>query len=106
MSTTSPPQTNRWVVLVIACLAQFMVVLDVTIVNVALPSIQRGLHFSSSSLQWVVNGYTLIFGGFLLLGGRAADLLGRRRLFIAGVALFSAASLLNGLAQSPTMLIV
>ncbi len=77
-----------------------MVVLDATIVNVALPSIQRGLHFSAASLQWVVNGYTLIFGGFLLLGGRAADLLGRKRLFVAGVALFSVASLLNGLAQS------
>jgi EmrB/QacA subfamily drug resistance transporter len=105
-STSSSQNVNRWLVLVIACLAQFMVVLDVTIVNVALPSIQRGLHFSSSSLQWVVNGYTLIFGGFLLLGGRAADLLGRKRLFMAGVALFSLASLLNGLAQSPTMLIV
>ena len=77
-----------------------MVVLDATIVNVALPSIQRGLHFSPANLQWVVNAYTLIFGGFLLLGGRAADLLGRKRLFVAGVVLFSAASLLNGLAQS------
>ena len=98
--------TNRWLILVIACLAQFMVVLDATVVNVALPSIQRGLHFSPSSLQWVVNAYTLIFGGFLLLGGRAGDLLGRKRLFVAGVALFSAASLLNGLAQTSTMLIV
>jgi EmrB/QacA subfamily drug resistance transporter len=106
-SSASPSKgVNRWLVLVIACLAQFMVVLDVTIVNVALPSIQRGLHFSSSNLQWVVNAYTLIFGGFLLLGGRAADLIGRKRLFMAGVALFSFASLLNGLAQSPTMLIV
>ncbi|MFL5828875.1 MAG: MFS transporter [Solirubrobacteraceae bacterium] len=97
--------TNRWLILVIACLAQFMVVLDATIVNVALPSIQRGLHFSPADLQWVVNAYTLIFGGFLLLGGRAADLLGRKRLFAAGIALFSAASLLNGLAQSSGMLI-
>jgi EmrB/QacA subfamily drug resistance transporter len=97
--------TNRWLVLVIACLAQFMVVLDATIVNVALPSIQHGLNFSSSDLQWVVNAYTLVFGGFLMLGGRAADLLGRRRLFVAGVALFSFASLLNGVAQSSTMLI-
>jgi EmrB/QacA subfamily drug resistance transporter len=97
---------NRWLVLVIACLAQFMVVLDATVVNVALPSIQHGLHFTASSLQWVVNGYTLIFGGFLLLGGRAADLLGRQKLFMAGIALFSAASLFNGLAQSPTMLII
>src|SRR5258708_4963257 len=89
--------SNRWVVLVIACLAQFMVVLDSTVVNVALPAIQSGLHFSPANLQWIVNGYTLVFGGFLMLGGRAADLLGRRRLFVAGVVLFSAASLLNGL---------
>ena len=97
---------NPWLVLVIACLAQFMVVLDATVVNIALPSVQRGLHFSAADLQWVVNGYTLIFGGFLLLGGRAADLLGRKRLFVAGVILFSAASLLNGVAQSSGMLIV
>jgi EmrB/QacA subfamily drug resistance transporter len=98
--------TSKWLVLVIACLAQFMVVLDATIVNVALPSIQRGLDFSASSLPWVVNAYTLIFGGFLLLGGRAADLIGRKRLFVIGIAVFSLASLLNGLAQSSTMLIV
>src|SRR5437588_11827998 len=83
-----------------------MVVLDATIVNVALPSIQRGLHFSVSSLPWVVNAYTLIFGGFLMLGGRASDLIGRKRLFAAGIALSSLASLLNGVAQSPTMLIL
>jgi EmrB/QacA subfamily drug resistance transporter len=82
-----------------------MVVLDVTIVNVALPSIQRGLGFSPASLQWVVNAYTLVFGGFLLLGGRASDLLGRKRLFMAGIVLFSFASLLNGFAQTPAMLI-
>jgi EmrB/QacA subfamily drug resistance transporter len=108
-TAASPPAssraTSKWLVLVIACLAQFMVVLDVTIVNIALPSVQRGLHFSASNLQWIVNGYTLVFGGFLLLGGRAADLLGRRRLFVAGVILFSAASLLNGVAQSSGMLI-
>jgi EmrB/QacA subfamily drug resistance transporter len=97
---------NRWLILVIACLAQFMVVLDVTVVNVALPSIQRGLHFSPSNLQWVVNAYTLIFGGFLLLGGRVSDLVGRKRLFTVGVALFSLASMLNGLASSPAMLVV
>jgi EmrB/QacA subfamily drug resistance transporter len=96
---------NPWLVLVIACLAQFMVVLDSSIVNIALPRIQSGLHFSSANLQWVVNGYTLVFGGFLLLGGRAADLLGRKRLFVAGVVLFTAASLLNGLAQNSAMLI-
>src|ERR1700727_413015 len=118
MSATSietPPTTagasegrhvNKWLILVIACMAQFMVVLDITVVNIALPSIQTGLKFSSANLQWVVNGYTLIFGGFLLLGGRAADLMGRKRLFVAGVILFSAASLLNGLAQSSGMLIV
>src|SRR5947209_16022863 len=96
---------NRWLVLVLVCVAQFMVVLDATIVNVALPSIQRGLHFSPVSLQWIVNAYTLVFGGFLLLGGRAADLLGRQRLFIAGVALFSVASLVNGIATSAGMLV-
>jgi EmrB/QacA subfamily drug resistance transporter len=96
---------NPWLVLVIACFAQFMVVLDASVVNIALPSVQRGLHFSATDLQWVVNGYTLIFGGFLLLGGRAADLVGRKRLFVAGVVLFSAASLLNGFAQSSGMLI-
>jgi len=92
-------------VLVIACLAQFMVVLDASVVNIALPSVQRGLHFSAANLQWVVNSYTLIFGGFLLLGGRLADLLGRKRLFVAGVILFTGASLLNGVAQSSGMLI-
>jgi MFS family permease len=103
---SSTSQSNRWLILAIACLAQFMVVLDNTIVNVALASVQRGLHFSPDNLQWVINAYTLVFGGFLMLGGRAADLLGRRRLFVAGVVLFSAASLLNGLAQSSTMLIL
>jgi EmrB/QacA subfamily drug resistance transporter len=104
---TSAPRraVNPWVVLVIVGLAQFMVILDATIVNVALPSIQRGLRFSTDSLQWVVNAYTLSFGGFLLLGGRAADLLGRKRLFVAGIALFSAASLLNGLAGSAAVLV-
>ncbi len=107
MSATAESRaSNRWMILVIACLAQFMVVLDATIVNVALPSIQRGLGFSPANLAWVVNAYTLVFGGFLLLGGRASDLLGRKRLFMAGIALFSLASLFNGLAQSSTMLIV
>src|ERR1700760_2682267 len=97
---------NPWLVLIIACLAQFMVVLDASVVNIALPSVQRGLHFTPANLQWIVNAYTLVFGGFLLLGGRAADLLGRKRLFVAGIILFSAASLLNGLAQTSGMLIV
>jgi MFS family permease len=96
---------NPWVTLTVLAVAQFVVVLDLTIVNVALPHIQRDLHFSTDALQWVVNAYTLLFGGFLLLGGRAADLLGRRRLFIGGVALFTAASLVAGLSQSASMLI-
>ncbi len=98
-------RANKWLVLVVVGLAQFMVILDATIVNVALPSIQHGLHFSASSLQWVVNAYTLTFGGFLMLGGRAADLVGRKRLFMAGIVVFSAASLLNGLAGSAELLV-
>jgi EmrB/QacA subfamily drug resistance transporter len=91
---------------VIVGLAQFMVVLDATVVNVALPSIQRGLHFSTGNLQWVINAYALTFGGFLLFGGRAGDIFGRRRLFALGIALFSAASLFNGLAGSAAELVV
>jgi EmrB/QacA subfamily drug resistance transporter len=98
-------EPNRWLVLVLVCIAQFMVILDAPIVNVALPSIQRGLHFSVSDLQWIVNAYTLVFGGFLLLGGRAGDLLGRKRLFLGGVVVFTAASLLDGLSTSSGMLI-
>src|SRR4030081_3517414 len=85
-----------WLVLVLVCLGQFMVVLDATVVNVALPSIRRGLAFAPADLQWVVNAYTLTFGGFLLLGGRAADLFGRQRIFLAGLAIFSLSSLVNG----------
>ena len=92
-------------VLVLVCLAQFMVILDVSIVNVALPSIRAGLGFSTTGLQWVVNAYTITFGGFLMLGGRAADLLGRRRVFLAGTALFSLASLLCALASSRGLLV-
>jgi EmrB/QacA subfamily drug resistance transporter len=91
--------------LVLVCLAQFMVILDVSIVNVALPSIRSGLRFSTTGLQWVVNAYTITFGGFLMLGGRAADLLGRRRVFLLGTALFSAASLLCALASSRGLLV-
>lgn len=97
---------NKWVILALLALAQFMVVLDVAIVNVALPSINRDLQFAAGSLQWVVTAYTLTFGGFLLLGGRASDLYGRRRLFIWSVTAFGLASLACGLAQSDTMLIV
>ena len=96
---------NPWVVLVLICLAQFMVVLDATIVNVALPSIQKDLGLSEANLQWIINAYTLVFGGFLLLGGRAGDLLGRKRLFLIGLVIFTAASLLNGLAASSGMLV-
>ena len=99
-------ENNNWVTLVLVCLAQFMVILDATIVNVALPTIQKDLKFSQADLQWVVNSYTLMFGGFLLLGGRAADILGRKRIFIAGTIVFSVASLLNGLATSSGQLIV
>src|SRR6201993_1628794 len=87
-------------VLAIACVAQFMVVLDVSIVNVALPQIGRELHYSRVGLQWVINAYVLTFAGFLLLGGRAADLFGRKRVFIGGLGLFSLASLAGGLAQT------
>ncbi len=97
---------NKWIVLALLALAQFMVVLDVAIVNVALPSIARDLHFAPSNLQWVITAYTLTFGGFLLLGGRAADLYGRRKLFIGSVTAFALASLACGLAQSDTMLII
>jgi EmrB/QacA subfamily drug resistance transporter len=93
-------------ILALVSLVQLMVIIDVSIVNVALPSMKIALHFSESDLQWVVNAYTLVFGGFLLLGGRAADLLGRRRVLMGGLALFTAASLACGLAQSEGMLIV
>jgi EmrB/QacA subfamily drug resistance transporter len=96
---------NRKTLLVLVCLAQLMVILDVSIVNVALPSIKGGLHFSTTGLQWVVNAYTLTFAGFLLLGGRAADLLGRRRVFLAGTALFALASLACAVADSSTLLV-
>src|SRR6201990_2162595 len=97
--------TNPWVVLVLICLAQFMVVLDATIVNVALPSIQKDLHLSDGSLQWIVNPSPPVFGGFLLLGGRAGDLLGRKRLFLIGLVIFTGASLLDGLANTEGLLI-
>src|SRR3954464_9224809 len=96
---------SRWLALAVLAVAQFMVVLDVTIVNVALPAIQTDLGFSADGLQWVVNAYTLAFGGLLLLGGRAADMLGRRRLFLIGLGLFGAASLAGGFAGSSSMLI-
>src|SRR5881227_3411270 len=97
---------HRWRVLAVVATAFFMTILDVSIVNVALPSIGRDLHFSQANLQWVITAYAIAFGGFLLLGGRAADLLGRRRVFMAGVALFTIASLVCGLAQNEGMLII
>jgi EmrB/QacA subfamily drug resistance transporter len=97
---------NKWVDLALLALEQFMVVLDIAIVNVALPSINRELHFAAGGLQWVITAYTLTFGGFLLLGGRAADLYGRRRIFLVSVTMFAIVSLLCGFAQSDTMLIV
>jgi EmrB/QacA subfamily drug resistance transporter len=102
-SQTAPDR--RWIALAVLVAAQFMVVLDVAIVNVALPSIKTDLHFTQSSLQWVITAYALMFGGFLLLGGRMADLLGRRRLFIAGITLFTVSSLLAGFAWSESSLI-
>ncbi|MDA0179807.1 MFS transporter [Solirubrobacter phytolaccae] len=96
---------SRWLALAVLALAQFMVVLDVTIVNVALPAIQTDLGFSAEGLQWVVNSYTLTFGGLLLLGGRMSDILGRRRLFLIGLGLFAAASLAGGFATSEGSLI-
>src|SRR5947209_5799688 len=101
----SKHSTNPWLVLVLICMAQFMVVLDATIVNVALPSIQKDLGLSEANLQWIINAYTLVLGGFLLLGGRAGDLLGRKRLFLIGLVIFTGASLLDGLAVSSGMLI-
>lgn len=96
---------SAWAVLALACVSQFMVILDASIVNVALPSIQRDLGFTVTGLGWVVNGYLLTFAGFMLLGGRAADLFGQRRMLVAGLFLFSAASLLGGLASVPGVLV-
>ncbi len=104
LDTPSGRKVPDWVILSIACVAQFMVVLDVSIVNVALPSIGRDLHYSPTGLQWVVNAYVLTFAGFLLLGGRAADLFGRRRVYIFGLGLFTVASLVGGFAQDSAWL--
>ncbi|HEV2402748.1 MAG TPA: MFS transporter [Candidatus Saccharimonadales bacterium] len=98
-------ETNHWIILVLLALAQFMVVLDISIVNVMLPTVQRAFHLSQTNLQWVITAYTLAFGGFLLLGGRAADFFGRRRVFLVGVSMFALASLADGLSQSGGMLI-
>jgi EmrB/QacA subfamily drug resistance transporter len=105
-ASTIVPDPRRWHALALVCVAFFMVVLDVAIVNVALPSIQTDLEISQDTLQWIVTAYSLAFGGFLLLGGRAADLFGRRRVFMVGMALFTAGSLACALATSGTMLII
>src|SRR6187399_1569119 len=98
-------ERRKWLALALLSAVQFMVVLDIAIVNVALPSIKVDLGFSQGDLQWVISAYALVFGGFLLLGGRAADMLGRRRIFLAGIVLFTVSSLLAGLAWSETSLI-
>src|SRR5436309_9254328 len=100
-----PLRSNRWAALALVVAAQFMVVLDISIVNVALATIKSDLHFSEASLQWVVSAYAIVFGGFLLLGGRLADIVGRRRVFIAGVAVFTVSSALCGLAWSAGSLV-
>src|SRR5438552_18069467 len=105
MRTTQQYLERRWTALILLCVAQFVVVLDASIVNVALPSIGKRLHFSERNLPWVVNAYVIAFGGFLLLGGRAADLLGRRRVFIAGLMVVAVASLAAGFAASQGQLI-
>lgn len=101
----SPVALASWAILALACAAEFMVVLDVSVVNVALPTIQADLGFTPTGLQWVVNGYALVFAGFLLLGGRLADVYGIRRIFLLGLFLFSASSLVGGLANAPTVLV-
>src|SRR5436305_11946448 len=95
----------RWVALMVLCVGMLMIILDMTIVNVALPAIQRDLHFTQSSLAWVVNAYLITFGGLLLLAGRLGDLVGQRKVFLAGLALFVAASALCGASGSQTVLI-
>src|SRR3954469_20561888 len=96
---------HRWIALYVLCVGMLMIVLDVTVVNVALPSIQDDLHFTQSSLAWVVNAYLIAFGGLLLLAGRLGDLIGRKRMFLAGLGVFTVASLLCGAAQTQEMLV-
>ena len=103
--TSTSPNINRWRAFALLAVSYFMTIIDLTIVNVALPTIGRDLHFTEASLQWVVTAYAVTFGGFLLLGGRAADLLGRRRILMLGLALFTVASLACGLATGDAFLI-
>src|ERR671916_208079 len=104
-ATAEAPPRNRWVALAVLCVGVLMIILDTTIVNVALPSIQDDLGFSQSSLAWVVNAYLIAFGGLLLLAGRFGDILGRKSVFMAGLTLFTVASLLCGVAQSQELLV-
>jgi EmrB/QacA subfamily drug resistance transporter len=104
MRIGSGPRTHTGLILTVACIAQFMVVLDVSVVNVALPTVQQALHYSPSGLQWVVNAYVLTFAGFLLLGGRAADLFGQKKVFLIGLVIFTGASLAGGLATDSAWL--
>src|SRR6185437_14048889 len=99
-------ERSRWIALYVLCTGMLMIVLDVTVVNVALPYIQIDLGFSSSSLAWVVNAYLIAFGGLLLLAGRLGDLLGRRRVFLAGLTIFSTASMVCGASENGVMLVI
>src|ERR1700724_3194953 len=105
-SSALRPDPRRWLSLVVVCLGQLMIGLDSTIVNVALPAIQRDLHFSQAELTWVVNAYLITYGSLLLLAGRAGDLIGRKKVFLAGVVLFTAASVLSGFAQNSAELVI
>ena len=104
-TATTASDRRRWIALVVVCLGQLMSVLDTTVVNVALPSIQHDLNFTQSSLTWVINAYLISFGSFLLMAGRLGDLIGRKRVFLSGVLLFTAASAVCGLADSQALLI-
>src|SRR5437588_12008862 len=105
LARAAAPDRRRWTALMVVCLAQLMIVLDVTIVNVALPSIQHDLHFSQGNLTWVVNAFLVTFGSLLLLAGRLGDLAGRKRIFLSGLVVFTAASILCGLAPSQASLV-
>src|SRR6478736_3893521 len=106
MTPTNSTSRSRWIALYVLCVGVLMIVLDATVVNVALPSIQKDLGFSQSSLAWVVNAYLIAFGGLLLLAGRLGDLISRRGVFLAGLGAFTLASLVCGLAQSEAMLVI
>ena len=106
LTEPAPSSRRRWLALVVVCFGQLMIMLDSTIVNVALPSIQRDLSFTQSELTWVVNAYLIAYGSFLLVAGRAGDLIGRKKVFLAGVLLFTAASVASGLSHGSTGLVI